>query len=245
MTMPKCHGLQNGHECGDLNLIEAHIVPRAFARQVRDVHHNIEVTAKGAKKARNQLGIFDIEILCAACDSVLGAYDKYGIETCRNFSTQATRNNVSWEMRNVDGDLFAKCILSILWRASISKRRECETLCLGPYENIARDVLYGLKSLALMPAFEVMLARYESNWFNTERFYTDPGQTRFGEYKGYSIGIGGFRVFAKMDSRSFPKQWTPFVVNGNDTLRGYFQNIENTNEYDFMVQALTPRVHNR
>jgi hypothetical protein len=242
MTTPKCHGLRNGHKCEDLNLIAAHIVPRAFARQVRDVHHNMEVTAKGAKKARNQLGIFDTEILCATCDGVLGVYDKYGVETCTNFSRQATTVGVSWKMRNVDGDLFAKFILSILWRASISKRREFETLRLGPYEKIARDVLYGLKSLALMPAFEVVLGRYESDFFKTERFYTLPSLTRFGEYKGYGIGIGGFQVFAKVDSRTFSKRWKPVVVNGNDTLRGYFKNIENTDEYDLIIQAVTTRV---
>lgn len=243
MTTPKCHGMQNGQECGSLNLIEAHIVPRGIARQqIRGGQYNLVVTAKCAKKARSQLGIFDTEILCAKCDNKLGYYDGYGLETCRKFATRATTDNVSWEMQNIDGDLFAKFILSILWRASISKRPEYKTLSLGPkYENIARDVLYGLKSLALMPAFEVMLARYKSDRLKTERFerfYTIPRLARFGQYKTYGIGIGGFQVIAKMDSQTFPKEWKHLIVNGNNTLRGFFRNIENTGEYDLMKQAV-------
>jgi hypothetical protein len=239
MNIHKCYGIKNGRQCGNAHLIKAHIVPCGFAREIRGVDNNIYVTAQGAHKPSNQLGTFDKQILCAACDRVLGTYDKYGLETCRRFSVEATKDidPRKWTMQNVDGDRFATFILSILWRASISKRPEFKTLSLGPYKNIARDVLYGLKPLALMPAFELMLARYKSNRFHTERFYTDPKRTRFGEYQGYGIGIGGFQVFAKMDSRMFPMQWKPYIVNGNDTLHGFFKDIENTDEYDLMVRA--------
>jgi hypothetical protein len=198
------------------------------------------VTPEGAVKPNTQLGIFDKHILCAKCDGDLGKFDDYAVQVCRDYPTRAIedRGKSLWAMPGVDGNTFAKFILAVLWRASISQRPEVTGLKLGPFDDDARDVLFGLKPLADLPAFELILARYDSDWIKSELFYSIPVHTRFGRYGGYGFALCGFRVFAKFDSQRLPAQWGPYIVNGNDTLRGTFKQFDETDEFGLVVQAL-------
>jgi hypothetical protein len=51
---------------------------------------------------------------------------RYGIEICRNFERDHIKlRNGNFELQNFDGDRFAKFVLAIFWRASISTRPGC------------------------------------------------------------------------------------------------------------------------
>ena len=64
-------------------------------------------------------------------------------------------------MPGVEGDKFAKAILAILWRASVSGRDNFKSLSLGPYEMTARDVLFGACELSAFGEYELIINRYK------------------------------------------------------------------------------------
>jgi hypothetical protein len=99
------------------------------------------------------------------------------------------------------------------------------------------ESLFGVDSLGSLPAFEVLVRRYESDWIRPELFYSIPTCVKFGEAKGYGFGLAGFQICAKLDNRRWPLKWRPFIVNGNDTLRGLFVSFESTGEFGLMRQA--------
>jgi hypothetical protein len=137
-----CHGLN----CNSKKLIEAHIFPQGFARFIRGSDANVKLTPERVGQANPQLGEYDAHILCAACDSLLGIDDEYGLEVCRRYEAEHLALGAKlFEMKNVDCERFCKFVLSVLWRASISKRKSFAVVNLGPYEDVARDVLFGAK----------------------------------------------------------------------------------------------------
>ena|SRR5438067_7170391 len=75
LKIKHCRGAAPG--CGGARLINAHIIPRSFARMLKDGSnkHNLELSIVQVKAT--QLGIFDKNILCAKCDGILGKLDDY------------------------------------------------------------------------------------------------------------------------------------------------------------------------
>jgi hypothetical protein len=239
VSKPKCHGLRNGLPCQATDLCDAHIVPRAFARDVRRDQWIIAIGAdERIRKPKAQDGVFDPGILCRDCDHFLGEFDQYGIEFCRDFSARAKRMVNGWEVRNTDTKRLAKFILAVLWRASISSRPEFSVVRLGPYENRARDILFGVRRLS-GPAFEVMLHRLESAGVNVEAQFTlpEPLQKHW-PVNGYAFMLGGMYILAKVDQRLFPRPWRPYVVTDEPIVRGTYQKFEETGQYRVIAKRI-------
>src|SRR4030095_13891227 len=94
----------------------------------------IRISPENVGPARQQLGEFDSSILCAECDGILGRFDDYVIELCQKFEQLHTKHQPdAFELPQADRELFAKFVLSVLWRASISKRPSVAVVKLGPY----------------------------------------------------------------------------------------------------------------
>lgn len=231
VSQMKCHGMSNGKPCGSTALVKAHVIPKGFARRMRDGNFNVRLTPRGVTKPPNQLGTFDQRILCSPCDNLLGHYDDYAIDLCDRFNKDAVEKNGLFALPDVDGDKFAIFILSVLWRASISTHPDFSRVNLGPFEITAREVLFGSRLLTDMPAFEVMVQRYRAPTIDFSRMYSVPEPTRLDDKNGYGFMLGGFRIHAKLDSRRFPAEWSPHIVNGCRVLRGFLIDMETTSEY--------------
>lgn len=226
-----CRGL--GCKCTEL--INAHIMPRGFARDIMgDRTHNIQVSMSNAKPTQH--GVYDPNILCASCDGTLGEYDDYAIEVCRRFGADHVAQNEMFTMSNVNGDTLAKFVLAVLWRASISARPEFKKVALGPYEAPAQEVLFGARALKDMPGFELMLFRYKENKkFKVEGVYTSPSTVHGLGVNGWGFAVSGFRFVAKMDKRPWPGLPAEFVkemvVNGSNNLVGMFVDFAGSLEH--------------
>lgn len=233
-----CHGFN----CKNTALIAAHIIPAAFGRSIRDDSPNMQLTWHRVGRARQQLGEIDTQILCADCDRRLGVFDGYAVRTCRRFEGEHTTQGEIFELKRVDGDKFAKFILAVLWRASISRRTNFSGVSFGPAHNEeARRVLFGVDPLSSFWAFQVIVERYVSDTIaNVEGFYTHPVRSRSKRavYNFYGFSVGGFRVLAKLDARRFPRGLARFVVNGNDSLRGTFVKLEETETHSVILEML-------
>lgn len=242
-----CNGLVEGSPCGSPKLINAHILPRGIADRVRRTFHNVSVTADGSRKAKAQLGIFDRGILCATCDAVLGRLDDYAIQVCDRVPKDLVSVGDLWALPSVDGDRYAKFVLAVIWRASISSLTECSRVSLGPYDPAARAILFDDAPLSTLPAFEVFQARFRSkSGKRPHLLMTWPEPTRWPNgHRGYGFTFSGFEVFAKVDSRPTRDDWKPFVVNGNNALRGLFKEFDGSTVMQFSRKHATRPVKRR
>jgi len=183
-----CHGLN----CNNTKLIGAHIVPRGFANLIRADRNSelLKVADGGVSKAFPQLGETDGNILCADCDSALGKNDAYAVDVCRKFASDDRAN--LFEDNSVDAERFSIFILSLLWRASISKRgRYCQVVTFGPYERVAREIIFGARPISEMPAFELIISKLRSPRHNIDRIIIDPVRFKFQKVNAYSFVLAG------------------------------------------------------
>jgi hypothetical protein len=234
VAQPVCRG----YHCASTDLIEAHIVPRGFARDVMGSYTSNRLISIDNVRTTHH-GVFDRGILCAACDGMLGDLDNYALTVCRRFRRdRIIRDDGLFELTNVDGDRFATFVLSILWRASVSSRIEVSKVSLGSYEGNAGEIIFGAKPLASLPDYQLLVGRYlRTGKFNPAGNFTYPARmTR--ELTGWYFALNGFRILAKLDAAPLPAEIGPAIVNANDRLIGSFMKYESTTEGQ-SVHAMT------
>ena len=199
-----CHG----PNCTSTKLVNAHIIAKGFGRLMRGDGPNIRISPENVGPARQPLGEFDSSILCAECDGILGRFDDYVIELCQKFERLHTkRRPEAFELLHADRELFGKFVLSVLWRASISKRPSVAVVNLGPYEKKFRDVIFSSRSIDELPEAEILLERYTvlgpidpAGWY----FYPTPFEMAGLDF--YNFSVGGFRIRTKVDNRPLPDE---------------------------------------
>jgi len=234
----RCHGLN----CTGEKLIEAHIIPQSFGRFIRGKRANVKLTPGRVGEAIPQLGEYDRDILCEACDNILGLDDEYAIDICRRFEANRRDFGDVFELPGYDGGRFAKFVLSVLWRASISRRKSFASVDLGPYQDRARDVLFGEKPLSGLGAFEVLVQRYRSIHIDTTKWLFNPERHPFIGLNAYGFGLAGFRILAKLDNRPLPAGYAPFVLNRSGVFRGTYVTLENCSEFNSIVSIVRKNV---
>jgi hypothetical protein len=224
MRPDHCHGFG----CASTTLIKAHLVPQAFGRAIKSVQGpNTQVSERKVTR-KTQHGLFDRRILCANCDGFLNTkYDDTAARFINRFQFlpgELDLERSHFEKPNVDGDALCGFVLAVLWRCSISGLSEAANITLGPYVNVAREVLWGIRTLAAFPAFKLMIQRYK-NWPFIEKMYSLPmpakssvGDAR--EWHGYVFMLCGFRFIITLDPAPMPFEYIPYILNGNDVLRG-------------------------
>jgi hypothetical protein len=223
-----------GPGCTATNLIRAHLTPQSFARLVQgDSCPNLLVSPRRYTKALPH-GLYDPAILCETCDGFLNTqYDDPAFELLQTLDEQLSKlpvpaaSDAYFEHHGANCALLCGFILSILWRYSISRLPDTSHVGLGPYEDRAREVLWGVKSLADFPEYQVICQRYVPGPVDTRKMYSSPVDMRGPDFFSYGFSMIGFHFIAKIDRRPFPSIYDLFVVRG-ELLRGYFVNFHET-----------------
>jgi hypothetical protein len=171
-----------------------------------------------------QHGVYDTEILCKDCDRHLGdAYDKYAIEALRNIDDRLEplpANDAGLDdlvqINNIDGDRLVRFVLSVLWRASISKW--FNKVDLENHAQSASEVLFGVRFLEeALPHFQVYAEKLQTKLpLSPGGFWTSP--TRIYEGNLWTFALAGLRFTAKFDGRPFLDEHKPFILNGSRNL---------------------------
>ncbi len=234
-----CRGLN----CNSIELIQAHIIPRAFARLARGSEGHVLTIRPNRKPAisKYQLGAFDPAILCASCDGKLGRFDDYAADFCGSFlDKQQPFSDLGFQVPNVNADLLQKGILAILWRASVSDRPECSRVALGPYEDRIRHILFGRSELGTLPSLEIIVQRYVVPNNINPTFYFFPYRTKFDDLNVYMLGLSGLRFLIKLDSRPFPSALKDFILGRSTTVVGTNVDFDDTSEGRAMLRKRNP-----
>lgn len=136
----------------DKKLIDAHIIPRCFFEAMRDKGDNrpfeLLSNTKNEHPRKLWIGSYDKNILCEGCEKVFQKYDDYAckilLSNTGNNSEHILDSNekkVACKLKNVDCKKLKLFFLSVLWRASVSKRKEFKRVEIGPFENNLRDMI--------------------------------------------------------------------------------------------------------
>src|SRR5436190_1875058 len=84
-----------------------------------------------------------------------------------------------FKIDNLDCERFSVFVLSVLWRASVSKRLDFSEVGLGPYEDVVRNVIFGSCTLADVPAFELIVSCYWSRHLDMAGISYYPSKIKF------------------------------------------------------------------
>ncbi|MEI2760117.1 MAG: hypothetical protein V9G42_11865 [Bacteroidia bacterium] len=141
-------------------IAKSHIIPDFMYEELYDDNHKIRVVPAsefGKVKPRIKMpssGEYEGGLLCSDCDNkLLGGYENYARKAiyggalrdsecpeCDNFKSQ---DGVKFTLcKKINYHKFKIFLLSVLWRASISKRALFDQINLGPHEEVLRKMIY-------------------------------------------------------------------------------------------------------
>lgn len=130
-------------------LIKAHIIPRRYFEAIRGTG-KFAVMVNANKPVRDagkflQAGPYDCEILCQDCEKKFSDFDNYGWQVLGNLSLVNPVDDIDGTFAyriDCDTDKIRRFLLSLLWRASVSKHELYSRVRLGPYEVAIRKRLF-------------------------------------------------------------------------------------------------------
>lgn len=130
---------------------KSHILPEFMFKEFFDEKHKMIVTNISLEnKKLIPTGFYDQYILCLNCETkVISQYESYASQyfyTTNKSKLQFDVNIISQEIvdvqvSNIDYRRFKLFLLSILWKASISKHYFFQSIKLGMYEEILRKMI--------------------------------------------------------------------------------------------------------
>lgn len=126
----------------NVKLSESHIIPESLYDSIYEGKHilkNLSTIEEFTKKI-SQKGIKE-RLLCGDCEKLLNEnYEKYGRFALNNMKMET----IGVDKRKVVGldyKKFKLFLLSILWRASVSKHLAFQNVSLGPHEEKIRGMI--------------------------------------------------------------------------------------------------------
>lgn len=130
----------------------SHIIPNFMYQDLFDEKHRLHLVRSERGKLQHmgfrQSGEYDGGILCQSCDNAkLGKLERYASQTMYGglpliMEPRQTHEGLRyWDIAELDYTQFKLFLLSVLWRASISKESLFQEVRLGPYEKPIRQML--------------------------------------------------------------------------------------------------------
>ncbi len=190
--------------CGTKRTVRSHIIPKAFAHEIRDgASHAVAASRNHPRAKPSQGGIFSNDLLCSEHERLTAAADKYAVEFVRRVDdawgdrTQLTK----LEVDNPEPELLRSFALLTIWREVHCKHEP--GLSLGPYEDIVRGHLFEGKGA---PNWPVVAQR--TNFIlpgaGVVDFNLHPYRVRFSDRAGWALTVAGTAFFVISDRRGLP-----------------------------------------
>lgn len=137
-------------------LVDAHSIPRTFFKSLKQGgKYAVLFDANKPLKAAgtfHQAGAYDSEILCEDCEKKFSEFDRYGWKILGPMAVDRpppdSKEDTYVYKIDCDTDKLRRFILSVLWRASVSKNPFYSAVNLGPYETTTRTRLFNPRPLS-------------------------------------------------------------------------------------------------
>ena len=127
-------------------LIEAHIIPRCQLQPLNSPSGPMVLVGKDTYAKRLQMGQYDNKILCADCDNKYASWEDDTADLLVKADAydrfqQARPGENFYTIQDYDYASLKLCLLSILWKMSVSDRDVFKEVRLGKFEATIRRML--------------------------------------------------------------------------------------------------------
>lgn len=185
--------------CGSAPTIKAHLVPKAFAMEVkaaRGEQHLVQTPGQH-RPTRTNTGLYDPDLLCAGCDGILGAHEGYAHSVLQDLRSLSGRVWSLVPVPTIDGDRMVRFAAGLVWKFC-STRKEFGRIDVGPYSDVLREAAFA--DGPIPPCLDVTLIRL-IELDGDVYFYRNPKPDRHDDRNLVRFCVGSFLVFLKIDKR--------------------------------------------
>ena len=208
---------------------KSHIIPDFQYKEMFDEKHRIiRISQEEQRSFSIPDGEYEPNILCADCDNVLiGGWESYASQIfyggtnppiiAENFRKPDGLEFL--QVRGVDYEKFRLFLLSVVWRASISKRPFFANVSLGPHEEKIRRILID-RNPGKANQYPCLISTYRKGVLPKE-VIAAPKKIRIhgnsGDIKkiGYSFLIGGFLFMYKISENENDDAFLEAAISEN------------------------------
>lgn len=228
MAMPKCQLCRE-----EKKLIKAHIIPEFMYQDLYEdkkmlMFMGVDLNEADESKAIYLYkGIYDTSILCDDCDNgilnkelddyasrILYGYDKQNLKINKYEQADGVEFLVA---KPVDYTKFKLFLLSILWRASISKRPEFVNVDLGPHEKRIREMILNMDAKSV-EEYPIVMFHYALNSKEARSVISFFMRYKKDTCHYYVTLIGGIMYIYYMSSRCIEKGFLKMGIQPDNTL---------------------------
>ena len=210
-------------------LNESHIIPEFMYSGLFNEHHKINKLApsqyvKGNRRVmRPSSGEYEDGLLCQECDNEriggLEAYahaamfgGKLSASEAPKAQTYKTQEGVKFtRVSNISYTKFKLFLLSILWRASISKRDFFKEVKLGPHENVIREMILSGDPMRY-DDYPVIFFTSLTDKSAPRDIVGQPGKNRAGKGIRYVFIIAGITYVFHVSKNSIDPSFLPYTL---------------------------------
>ena len=182
------------------------------------------------RKLRPSSGEYDSDLLCEKCDNVvIGKYEYYAskalyggklpINESPVFNNYINLQDVEFiHCKNINYNKFKLFLLSILWRASISKRNLFSDVDLGIHEDTIRKMIF-LNNPKNIDEYPILLLTYlndetvYNNIIVQPRIIKEDGRTM------YAFIIAGVVYIFHISRNNIPEIFINSTINSNNEMK--------------------------
>jgi hypothetical protein len=205
-------------------LVRSHIVARCLLEPLGgDI--TVHSTEPGAFPARSPMGEYDSSILCAACDGMFSPWEEYAAEFLLRRAPSVSTNSQGsgYIVPNYDYSALKLCLLSIIWRMSITKRRVYAAISLGPFEHKLRDAIL-LKDAGGQFDFPILITRFTDKLGSVTMLGANP--LKIDGVNLIVFGLPGYLITIKLDRRPFREGIKRHYMAPNQPLHVKYERID-------------------
>ncbi len=199
--------------CGADKTVRSHIIPKAFAHEVRDGAPHVIAASRHHRGAKpSQGGAFTDHLLCSQHESLTAAADKYAVEFVRRVADAwgDRKRQTTLQVDNPQPGLLRSFALLTIWREIHSQ--QVPGLSFGPYEDAVRRHLFEGRTAPEWP-----LIAQRTNFVlpgkGATDFNLDPYRVRFAGRGGWMLTVAGVAFFIISDQRGLPAQFVEWRVD--------------------------------
>lgn len=201
--------------------VDAHVIPASFYRYMKSDNCPLEIRSseKGEYKKRSYNGIYDNTILCKDCEKLFQEYDNYAQRLLlpnpkeAEYIVNPDGKKVGYKLNNVDYNYLKLFFVSILWRASVSTRKEFSKINTGPFEQELKKMIDD-DNPGDQNTFSVMMMRFNDDL--GKNFLLNPHETRINGFNYYIFYLSaGYKAYIKVDRRPLSGVLAAMILKPN------------------------------
>ncbi len=218
---------------------KSHVIPESFLlhRKIQGETSILATNKSDVYPQRRPIGEYDSEILCKKCETVFNSWDSYGKELLINKQNdfKITEENgaiISYHTESFDYAKLKMFFISILWRASISKRDFYTKVNLGPHEDVLRNMIIN-SDPGTMDDYDVQLFRFSGVDHPIPILMPVEIRSSYG-LRYYRVYLGDHFFDIKVDKQKTPKKHNLGIIGKSEDLFVPTIKYKESQEYEVM-----------